>query len=512
MKHDITSFAKLLLAILLPVFAGTACGTGTTSGGTDEDESASADEVASDDAESESSGDGSQTAGDEPGNPPPADFGTAPMVALDFDGTDEDFLNPERGFYVGLDLLDGDDDDAARVRAGGHTLAIAIVRLDAYRDHALDAELLDALRDGLARVRRGGIKVILRFTYNASQETGDASRDRILQHIEQLAPVMHANADVISVVQAGFIGAWGEWHSSTHGLDNDEDRGAIVRALLDAVPASRAVQIRTPMYKEAIFPGGPLDENDAWSGADRARLGHHNDCFLASSSDYGTFASPVESWQDYVAQDGQYLPVGGETCAVYAPRTNCDAALETVEHQHWSFLNEEYNQDVLDGWVDQGCDDDISLRLGHRLALVGARTSESVAPGGALDVELEIENQGFSAPYNARPIVLVLSRSNKRWEVTLDGRDARQLAPGLTTIAVRLRVPAGAQPGDDYELSLWMPDASDRLRDDPRQAIRLANDGTWNAATGTNTVTRSLRVDAAAPGEVDASATKMVEL
>jgi hypothetical protein len=503
-KHS--PWAILLLATL-PAFAGLACDTGTITGSdiASDDDSSGAGEEGSGTGDDGTGDDGT---GDDSGGPD-ADIGSGPMVTIDFDGTDEDFLNPERGYYVGLHLLDGDG--AASVRASGHTLAIALVRLDDYRDRALDAALLDALRAGFDDVRAEGIKVILRFTYNSSYDA-DASRDRILQHIDQLAPIIRDNVDVISVMQAGFIGAWGEWHSSTNGLENDEDRGAVLRALLAAVPPSRTVQIRAPMYKEAIFPGGPLEAAEAWSGDDRSRVGHHNDCFLASSSDYGTYASPVSAWEDYVAQDSRYLPIGGETCKVYAPKTDCQKAVAILEAHHWSYLNEQYNQDVLDTWVEQGCDGEISRRLGHRLALVSARVSESVAPGGTLDVELEIENQGFSAPFNQRPMVLVLRRGAQRWEVELEGRDARRLQPGSTTITTRIRVPAGAVPADDYQLSLWLPDADSRLRDDPRYAIRLANQDTWNENTGANTITRSLRVDASAPGEIDPSATDMVEM
>ena len=51
--------------------------------------------------------------------------------------------------------------------------------------------------------------------------------------------------DVISVVQAGFIGVWGEWYYTTHfgnpnnGGPNDHDwanRIKVVNALLTAVP------------------------------------------------------------------------------------------------------------------------------------------------------------------------------------------------------------------------------------------------------------------------------------
>ncbi len=493
-----TPLRGLLLATL-PAFVGIACDTGTVTNIENDDDTVDPG------AENGGGADGDdEEGGGDTGVTPPG------MVTIEFDGTDEDFLNPERGYYVGIDLLDADE--AADVRASGHTLAIALIRLDDYKDKALDAALLDGLEAGFADVRANGIKVVLRFMYNSGY-TGDAPKERILGHIDQLAPVIRDNADVIAVVQGGFIGAWGEWHSSTNGLDNDEDRSDIFRALLDAVPESRAVQIRTPMYKEAIFPGGPLDAQEAWTATDRARTGHHNDCFLASASDYGTFASPVETWETYLEQDARYLPIGGETCKVYEPKTDCEQALTILENQRWSYLNEQYNQDVLDTWVEQGCADKVSLRLGHRLALVRATVTEAVAPGGDLDVELEIENQGFSAPFNARPIAVVLRRGERSWVGVLEGRDARELQPGVSTVNARLRVPADAVAGDDYELALWLPDADDRLRDDPRYAIRLANDGVWDEARGTNTITRALRVDASAePGELDPAAIAMVEL
>lgn len=66
-------------------------------------------------------------------------------------------------------------------------------------------------------------------------------------------------------VQAGFIGTWGEWYYSTHystpGLGGSyaptprqqADRNTITTALLDAVPRSRMLQLRTPSYKQVLF-------------------------------------------------------------------------------------------------------------------------------------------------------------------------------------------------------------------------------------------------------------------
>src|SRR5688572_21819366 len=52
----------------------------------------------------------------------------APMVSRDFSESEELIVNPERGYYVGYDLLR--PDRAPAVRQSGHTLALGKVRLD----------------------------------------------------------------------------------------------------------------------------------------------------------------------------------------------------------------------------------------------------------------------------------------------------------------------------------------------------------------------------------------------
>jgi hypothetical protein len=434
-----------------------------------------------------------------------------PMVNFEFSESSEDIVNPERGYYVGYDLADAADWEAEEIRADGHTVALSVVRLDAYRDASIDADFLASLSHGFALAREGGIKIILRFSYNSSF-TEDASRERILEHIGQLTPVIQANADVITVMQAGFIGAWGEWHGSTNGLDNDEDRTAILNALLAALPPSRGVQVRRPIFKERAFPGGPLTEAEAYSETPRARVGHHNDCFLASESDFGTYDSPVEEWEAYVGDDGRFTAIGGETCAVYEPRTNCEAAVAIMQANHWSYLNSQYNQAVLATWVEGGCADEIRKRLGYRYWFQRAAHSETVAPGGELGLEVEIYNSGFASPYNLRPVEVVLTDGASRRIVQLEGVDVRRWAPGsVNTIAVKLRVPADVTPGT-YTLALRLPDGTPSLAGDPRFAIRMANDGVWNSETGDNVVSRDLVIDPAAPGTRDPSATDFVQL
>ena len=45
--------------------------------------------------------------------------------------------------------------------------------------------------------------------------------------------------------------------------------------------------------------------------------GHHNDCFLASSDDFGTYDDKSVEYP-YMQDDTKYAVMGGETCAVSA--------------------------------------------------------------------------------------------------------------------------------------------------------------------------------------------------
>jgi len=482
-----------------------ACGSGNITGGDDGDGAP---------ADAAPGGDGS-----------PGGDGAGPADALAFDASPEpptttatfteaagDVINPERGFYSYVDLIGANDLSWVR-DDDGNSLAFAYVRLDDYRDRALDATLLDALADSFDTIRAAGLKLVLRFAYNFGpypDSEPDAPLAQVLEHIGQVGPIVSANEDALAVLQAGFIGAWGEWHTSTNNLTDPANKAAILAALLDAIPADRMVQLRYPPDKMGSYPT-PLDAASGFSQTDQARIGHHNDCFLSSANDVGTYGTQdatMAEEQAYIAADSRFVPMGGETCAVYPSRSDCAPALAEMEMLGLSYLNEDYHQDVIAGWKDQGCYDEIRRRLGYRLVLVQAIHSERVRPGGILQLTVDIENRGFAALFNPRPLLVVLSNAGARYEVVLTDVDVRRFAAGeSSTVATRLRLPADIEPGE-YELAIWLPDPSTALRARPEYAIRLANDGTWSA-DGRNVLVPDLLVDADAPGDVDPTATDL---
>lgn len=421
---------------------------------------------------------------------------TVPSGMVGFAPTESSahILNPERGFYTGYNLAAAGD--ATSIRTAGYTMAISIVNLGAYRNGSLPSSFLTSLNAGFAKARAAGIKLVVRFTYN-TDGTADASKSRILGHISQLQPILRDNYDVIATVQAGFIGRWGEWHGSTNGLDNTAARNEIIAALLSAVPSNRTVSLRRPDFKNA-YRTGALTSSEAFSGSSRSRIGHHNDCFLASSTDLGTYVSPADSWMTYTATDSAYAPMGGETCAVYTARTNCTTALAELAKMHWSYLNRAYNASVINGWISGGCESTIRRKLGYRFVLSRVAYTPKVAPGGVLGLELDVKNRGFAVPMNQRPIDVVLVSGSTRKVARLNF-DARKLtANATTTVKANLRLPANL-PAGTYTLALRLPDASSRLANDNRYAIQLANtDIAYNASTGDNVLTTSFRVDASA--------------
>jgi hypothetical protein len=239
------------------------------------------------------------------------------------------------------------------------------------------------------------------------------------------------------------------------------------------------VSVRRPSFKQEAY-GGPLAPADAHDGSALSRIGHVNDCFLASDDDFGTYQLPGE--KDYAIADSAFVPVGGETCAVNPPRSECASALDELALHHWTHINAGYHPDVLAAWEQDGCYAEVACRLGYRLALVDLRWAASGSPGGLLPVELELFNDGFAAPTNPRPLLLVFD-GPMRFEVDSELDVRTVLAGESAAICVDAPLPADL-PNGTYRIGLRLADPM--LADDARQAIRLANDAGAEWAEGVN--------------------------
>ncbi len=443
--------------------------------------------------------------------------------------------NPERGFYHHTEThyrADGSGYEAldpAELRTWREqehvTQILRVFYLEKFAGtDRLDPAYLRLVAKDFAIARDAGVKAIVRFAYAQPRDDwpyqppyGDAPRDRVLRHIAQLAPVLRANADVIATVQAGFIGLWGEGYYTDHFVADPTDPGTVTPqdwanrrdvflALTRALPASRTIQVRTMQMKQKTLNRptgveGALSDDEAFNGRPVARIGHHNDCFLASPDDFGTFLSdPITLDQEYLAQETKYVPIGGETCTVNPPRSEWPSASAEMARYHYSYLNTDYNRDVLGSWGDNIVE--AQRRLGYRLRLTEATLPDQVRPGGAFTVSFDVRNDGWAAPYNPRDVELILRGRDRSYAVPV-AADPRRWAAGSTS-QVTVRACADVPPGA-YDLLLDLPAPEQRLRSRshlPGQdtsyhaayAIQLANNGTWEADTGYNDLGHTLEV------------------
>jgi hypothetical protein len=414
-------------------------------------------------------------------------------VTKKFAASEEEFPNPERGLMVFINLTE--KHDLAYLREKQVTLVFANVNLAAYRGGPIAADFLAKIDQGFQRVRNAGLKLVLRFTYSGNTGDPDAPKAVVLQHVGQLKPLLQAHGDVLAALQAGFIGAWGEWHGSMHGNDDPAVRREVVQALLDVLPPSRMVQLRTPAFKQNLTGASPLAEAEAFKGTPRSRLGHHNDAFYSDANDMGTYAEPVRG-KEWMAQESRFVVNGGETTD--APKGGGAEFVAEMERLHWSFVHLRYAPDVRAAWEQQGHLGKLRRRLGYRFSLVDATFPTAVKPGGTLELTFRVRNDGFAAPFNPRPLHVVLSNKAARLDAKLS-IDARRWEPGEHKVTVRLSVPSKVVRGP-YRLSLALPDDAASLAARPEYAVRFANPGVWDAKEGLNVLTEEFKISDNAPG------------
>ncbi len=428
------------------------------------------------------------------------------------------FPNPEKGFYKyasaksnSYTLLNQTNTTNFRL-LNNITLMLREFRLYDFKTGPISQTYLNNMQADFNVLRNAGMKCIVRFVYSTDSAAlpYDASKATILSHIQQLKPYLIANSDIICLMQAGFIGLYGEWYTTSqaefggpgyNGLQlttaNYNSRKEVVDAILNALPTNRTVQIRTPWFKSNMYGTAALTDVQAFNGSGISRISHHNDCFLASDTDQGTYRYPTVELP-YLRQETKYLAMGGETCKVNLPRSGCASALAEMADLHWSYLNNDYNTSVISGFTTNNCFNDIQKKLGYRFELTSAVLPASVKLGTTIPITLKIKNTGFAAPFNERKAYIILKNvtTNQVFQLLLNSDPRKWLGPTEITITQNLTLPAGITIGN-YKMYLSLPDNATTLATRPEYAIRFANENTWESTTGYNSIDYTLNIKSA---------------
>ncbi len=454
---------------------------------------------------------------------------TAPLVIVTYQPSSENFTNPERGFYIQRAPLETSTkrtalttDEMGAAKSAGMSMLRLYLLIDEHRNDPISQDNLNFLQAQFGKARDQGMKVIPRFAYNFPSggtypfQDPDAPLTQVLEHIGQLESLLRGNADIIAFMEVGFVGAWGEWHSSTNNLVGYPERQvndaskAIINRLLEVLPKTRMLALRYPLHKQQLFNETPLDDSEAFTGTARARVGAHNDCFLASNTDWGTYADDPtarEATKSYLERDNRFLPQGGETCnnaADAQPYTGCENALKDLTRLRYNTLNRNYHEDVYARWSKEGCFEDIKKRLGYRFVLNDSQLPQVTKPGEKITFKIGIKNEGFGGLFNPRGLAVVLRNQSDGaiTRMTLnDGSsipqnkalDPRFWAAGQTaSLETSLMISNNLKPGQ-YDVLLHLYDPAPALTTRAEYAIRLANTDIWEASTGFNKL-RTLEV------------------
>lgn len=248
--------------------------------------------------------------------------------------------------------------------------------------------------------------------------------------MEQVGPIVNKYAASVYIMQGIFVGNWGEMNNTTH-MGNGEME-TLIQKLDDVIDPSIFLSVRTPAqwrtivgeYRDTKVPHCP---QPIFLSSLASRLGLYNDGMLGSANDTGTYGDKAaanlntnynDAWtrEDELAFQNdlcRYVPNGGEVIIdnVY---NDFDNAVKDLSQMHVSYLNSDYDSNVLNKWKEtivNGTDDVwngmsgydyIKRHLGYRYVLDSSSFKFHPLFDDTGMLTVTIRNVGFSNCY--RPL------------------------------------------------------------------------------------------------------------
>ena len=320
----------------------------------------------------------------------------------------------------------------------------------------------------------------------------EPAQEIILQHIEEVCPVLNQYENTITAIEAGLIGPWGEMHSSQ--IANAEHISPIIDTFLTNT-SNIPVLVRTPkmIYN---YLGITLDEAKAYTigATDKAyRLGLYNDGYLGSDSDLGTYTNREKDIA-FLSKQTDHLPYGGEVVIPNSSLHDIETCLPEMNQIHLSYLNVEWNNQVIDKWKNstytKACGNDkiyygksafeyIENHMGYRFVLTNSVFKYS-NKFDKLSVELTLKNVGFGNLNKTKYAKLILTDENGEVKF-VQKIDGVFYGEASFTCSAELNLENG-----NYEVYLRL--YGEEIEGVPLYCLQFANDGLWNAELKANKI------------------------
>ncbi len=450
-------------------------------------------------------------------NPSPTVFYTA---------TTETTPNPERGWFVFYELkptyFNNSNNWATEKLLDdyfkkGYRMIKHITLLPTVTGK-LPQTYLDQLQAEADLVRKKGMKVFYRFAYNwnHSISRADADEENAKIHLDQLKPFFTNNKDIIAWLEMGFIGNWGEMHTSFIGHNVPQTVGLtqsgknIVLKVLEVLPKDRFLCVRYPvvLYRNPSSYGSfgfttPLNTTTAYSGSNQSRLGSWYANFGAGD----ILSYKVPEHKDNWSPETRYLPMSAHCDHFEDISLEPSDWLKEAETFHYVALSnpnvEAHTQDIYQKWVDAGAYQKFENQLGYRFRLAQASIANTTLKvKDTLVLTMTMYNDGWARPVNPRDIELVIRNKTTKQKYILpvvhaNPQENRLWLPGGLENAVlvaKAQLPAGMKDGN-YDVLLNLPDRMPSIHTRPEYSIRLANKDILEDSTGYNKLNMTIAVN-----------------
>lgn len=369
---------------------------------------------------------------------------------------------------------------------------------------------LTQLQNHFDQIRARGWKCAFRIWYTQSTAGDDAPLMWALQHMQEMQATLVANADLIIAIEAGVVGAWGEWaYSANYGTTSSganlglttqqwADRKAVIDGLVTlakALPYFRTVGIRTPIQHWNMYGSTPLADANRFDNSTLARLGGFNDGFVANASDFSTYQNRTTE-TNFWAQQTKYTcfsfeseyQAGYGTGAV--AEANCAQLHATHGHNRYNTSTLALWGQVAGGNNDTGSYVTIRNKLGYRLYLTSATLPTTLTTNGTANIKFTIVNEGYAAPViKFRPLLVMRNTVSGAVYKTPIPVDVRDWIPGTYNVDVNVAVPN--LPFGAYDLLLQFADEHVPNEAVVAYSVQLANTNLWEVATGFNKLNAS---------------------
>ncbi len=475
------------------------------------------------------------------------------LVNLNYNETTDFVLNPGRGFYYdmhtnvpktgGKALFNTDWVDGEEIDHFGNPLAtwdggwkdevqsyvhicFDLPEFSAKmggQDILLTDDALKSINLTLDNLRASKMSATVRFSYDPDgigykqKKDVEPPLEMVLKHVEQVAKIVSQYQDCIYSIDTGFLGPWGEQHTTSLGIDTNVNAYyQLLETWLKNTNSDMNLMVRKPLlflnwYNMKYGTNYTTSNIDTVKETeDSMRISCYNDGYLASASDYGTFTNREKEIKWLSTRKGMY---GGEVEVENVSNLYATGARMVTESfiTHTTHLNYFYNQEVIKSnskgtaWKQQkygvGLDNAlidplykdltyykyIENHLGYRLVLRKSEINENAKAGEKLYLKGDIENVGFAPITTNKNVYVVLVCGDKIVYSKVDF-DVKSIASKLTkSYEFTAQIPSNFSG----EVSVYLKISSvyDKTQEENKRQVAFANAGNqYNENLGANLI------------------------